>query len=269
MGIAAGGLQGVVHGSNQHLSDLLKVVLLEAPECAEEPVVGLGLLLCLELERGEFERADKVGCLGESVVFGAAVLVHDGVGGQGVLDRIVQGFGDDVLPVVVVDLHLVEALQVFQIVEDQVDHVSLHPRDELCVAFEIALSVGEGVVPDGHMLEHREERLQKALPILDVHPLVVVVAVQERGCVQRDVRQPLLTQCGLVQFDLAVDVGILLVENQREEVAFRFGAALSGFVGEQAYLGHRHLLIKKIAGGQPPAPGSPSSRKDRLYSPIK
>lgn len=244
-------MQRVVRGSNQHLPDLLQIVLLEAAERAEEPVVGLCVLLGFELECGELKRADQVCRLGEPIVFRASVPVHDGVGCQGVLDRIVQGFGDDVLPVIVVDLHLVEALQVFQVVEDQVDRVPLHPCDERRIAFEIALSVGEGVVLDGHMLEHREERLQEALSILDVHPLVVIVAVQERGSVQRDVRQPLLTQCGFVQLDLAVDVGILLVENQREEVVFRFGAALSGFVGEQAYLGHRHLLIKKLPGDNP------------------
>lgn len=98
------------HGSNQHLPDLLQVVLLEAAERAEESVVGFGVFFGFELKRGELERADQIRCLGEPVVFRAAVLVHDGIGCQCVLDRVVQRLGDDVLPVVVVDLHLVETL---------------------------------------------------------------------------------------------------------------------------------------------------------------
>lgn len=207
-------MQRAAHGSNQHLPDLLQVVLLEAAERAEEPVVGLGVLFGFELERGELERADQVGCLSEPVVLRAAVLVHDGIGCQGVFDCVMQGLGDDVLPIVVVDLHLVETLQVLQIVEDQVDHIPFHPRDERCVTFEIALFVGEGVVLDGHMLKHREERLQKPLPVLDVHSLVIVMPIQKRRRVQRDVRQPLVMQGVLVKLDLLVDAGVLLMEHE-------------------------------------------------------
>lgn len=254
----------VVHDSNQHLPDLLQVVLLEAAERAEEPVVGLGVLVGFEFECGELERADQICCLGESVVFRAAVLVHDGVGCQGVLDRVMQGLGDDVLPVVVVDLHLVETLQVFQIVEDQVDHIPLHPRDECRVAIEIALVIGEGVVLDGHMLKHREERLQKALPVLDIHFLVIVMAVQERRRMQRDIRQPLVAQGFFVELDLPVDAGVLLMEHKGQKVVFRPGAAFAGPVDEQAYLGHRRLLIKKLPGDNPRLLEALPSEKTKL-----
>lgn len=246
----AGGLQfGFL--SNKHLPDLLQVVLLETPERAEEPLVGLRTLLGLIFQRGELQRADQVRCLSEPVVFGASFPVHDGVSRKRIFDRVMKGFGDDVLPVVVVDLHLVETLQVLQVVEDQVDDVAPHPRDELRIASETAFPVGEGVVLDGHVLEHREKGLKEPLPVLDVHPLVIVVAVQQRRGVQRYVRQPFVVQGPLVELNLPVDAGILLVEHQGEEIVFRFRAALSGLVGEKAYLGHRHLLIKKCRGTTP------------------
>ncbi|WP_294414452.1 hypothetical protein [uncultured Senegalimassilia sp.] len=44
------------------------------------------------------------------------------------------------------------------------------------------------------MLKHREECLQKALPVLDVHPFVIVMAVQQWGRVQRNIRRSLVMQ---------------------------------------------------------------------------
>lgn len=68
MGIAAGGLQRVVRDSKQHLPDFLQVVLFEVTERAEEPIIGLGVFVSFELERGELKRADQIYCLGEPVV---------------------------------------------------------------------------------------------------------------------------------------------------------------------------------------------------------
>ena len=64
------------------------------------------------------------------------------------------------------------------------------------------------------LLKHREECLQKALPVLDVHPLVIVMAVQQWGRVQRNIRQPLVMQGVFVKFDLLVDAGVLLMEDE-------------------------------------------------------
>lgn len=74
MGIAAGGLQRVVRDSNQHFPDLLQVVLLEAAERAEEPIIGLGA--------GEKENAvEVVGSLNDVTLARgrATVLVVMGV----------------------------------------------------------------------------------------------------------------------------------------------------------------------------------------------
>lgn len=44
--------------SKQHLPDFLQVVLFEVTERAEEPIIGLGVFVSFELERGELKRAD-------------------------------------------------------------------------------------------------------------------------------------------------------------------------------------------------------------------
>lgn len=100
-------------------------------------------------------------------------------------------------------------------------------------------------------LKHREECLQKALPVLDVHPFVIVMAVQQWRRVQRNIRQPLVMQGVFVKFDLLIDAGVLLMEDEGEKIVFRLSAAFTGLVDEQAYLGHRHLLIKKSPGDNP------------------
>ena len=53
MVIVAGGLHRVVRGSNQHLSDLLQVVLLEVAVSAEEYPLGSADLVRLVLDRGQ------------------------------------------------------------------------------------------------------------------------------------------------------------------------------------------------------------------------
>ena len=63
-------------------------------------------------------------------------------------------------------------------------------------------------------LKHREECLQKALPVLDVHPFVIVMAVQQWRRVQRNIRQPLVMQGVFVKFDLLIDAGVLLMEDE-------------------------------------------------------
>ena len=70
------------------------------------------------------------------------------------------------------------------------------------------------MVHDGHMLKHREECLQKALPVLDVHPFVIVMTVQQWGGVQRNIWQSLVMQGVFIKFDLLIDAGVLLVEDE-------------------------------------------------------
>ena len=63
------------------------------------------------------------------------------------------------------------------------------------------------MVHDGRMLKHREGCLQKVLPVLDAHPLVVVMAVQQWRRVRRNIRQSLVMQGVFVKFDLLIDAG--------------------------------------------------------------
>lgn len=53
------------------------------------------------------------------------------------------------------------------------------------------------------MLKHREGCLQqKALPVLDAHPFVIVMAVQQWRRVQRNIRRSLVMQGVFEKFDL-------------------------------------------------------------------
>lgn len=41
------------------------------------------------------------------------------------------------------------------------------------------------------------------------------------------------------------------MEDEGQKIVFRLSAAFARLVDEQAYLGHRHLLIKKLPGDNP------------------
>lgn len=89
------------------------------------------------LDRCEFHGADVVRRLRKPVLGGLRRSVDDGVLRQRVLDCAMEGFGDGVLAVVVVDLDRVVGLQLREVVEQEVHDVPSHRPRELVERVEL------------------------------------------------------------------------------------------------------------------------------------
>lgn len=92
---------------------LLEPVLLERTYAAEELVVGLAVFLRRVLDRRKLDGAEVVRCLLETVVSHRSLAPLDDAFGKHEANRLVERLLHDVLAVVVIDLHLVEALKEF------------------------------------------------------------------------------------------------------------------------------------------------------------
>lgn len=97
------------------------------------------------LNRCELHGADVVCRLRKPVLGGLRRSVDDGVLRQRVLDRAMEGLGDGVLAVVIVDLDHIVGLQLREVVEQEVHEVPPHRPRELVERGELFGRVCEGV----------------------------------------------------------------------------------------------------------------------------
>ena len=171
-------------------SHFLEDALPELGPRAEELLVGSGGRLVGVLEGGQFHRADVVRNPAEPVVGGRREPVCHRVLSEGVVDSLVNRSCNRLLAVVVVDLHDVEVLEVRQLVEQEVDEVLPHRGSHLIKVAVFLRLERDARVAHRHVTEEHPKRREEPLPVGELHVLVAVVAVQERGSMKRDVGQP-------------------------------------------------------------------------------
>ena len=154
--------------------------------------------------------------------------------GEGEPEGLVESPLDDVLAVVVIDLHVVERLKEVEVVEQEPGDVPLHASGELREVVELASSVCERRVLDGEPLHEDVERVEHLLPLLKGHPSVRSMTVQQRLGMKRYVRQIGPEEGLLVARDF-IRYGIgLVVNHEREQIVARFPATISALVDEYA-----------------------------------
>ena len=184
---------------------LLKPVLPERADTAEELVICLAVLLRSVLDRCQLDGAEIVRHLLQPVVRHRGLAALDDALRENETYRLVERLLHDVLTVVVIDLHLVEPLEELQMVEQEVRDVALHAGGELSGVFELVPAVDESLVGDGKALRQDVERVQHLLAGLQADPLVRPVAVQQGLGVERYVRQVGIQEGLLVPGDLVGD----------------------------------------------------------------
>ena len=161
---------------------------------------------------------------------------------------------DDVLTVVVIDLHIVEGLKEVQVLNHGGGDVAPHALHKPCRVFELAAAVDERCIGDGKPADKRGEVGEHGLALLDAEKLIVLVPVHEGLGVERDVGEVGPGELGLVARDRFGDVVCPVVEDEREQIVASLAAAVSALVDKDAeLLGQWGLLMERIkkAGGLP------------------
>ena len=186
----------------------------------------------------EFHGADVVRRLRKPVLGGLRRSVDDGVLRQRVLDRAMEGLGDGVLAVVVVDLDHIVGLQLREVVEQEVHEVPPHRPRELVEGGELFGRVREGMVLHGHVAEEDSERAEQHLARSQVESGVLVLAVHERRRMEGYVREPLGAKGALICRDRIRDIFGLVVHDDGEQVVAVGEAVASRLVDEDAEFSH-------------------------------
>lgn len=104
---------------------LLDEVLFEWGNRAKEFRVSFGRCSILEFQKRELDSANIVGDLGESVCSGRSIAIYRGFLGNGLLDGTMKCPRYNALASVVVDLNVVKALYIRQVVTEKYRYVAL------------------------------------------------------------------------------------------------------------------------------------------------
>lgn len=228
---------------------LLEPVLLERAYAAEELVESLTVFLRRVLDRRKLDGAEVVRCLLETVVGHRSLAPLDDAFGKHEADRLVERLLHDVLAVVVIDLHLVEALKEFQAIKQKARNIALHARGELCQILELAPAVDERSIGDGKALNQNVERVQHLLARLQVDPLVRPVAVQQRLRMERYVREVGAGEGLLVSGDLVGNALRLVVDHEGQKVVPGLPTPIAALVDEYAQVSRQYMPLDRIKAG--------------------
>lgn len=251
----------------QVLADLLEVVLFEAAPVAEEKAVCRPGIMSLKLHRGKLKGADVVGQLEKTVVFWRGVFVDDRVFCQNALDCRMERVGDNCLAVVVVDLDFVEGLEIRKMLVKEEIQVALHFMQERIHAGRIGFFIGKRFVAEGKVLREDGELREHALSIVKRGVLVVLMSVQERPHMERDVWYPAICQNLSIANLMAVEVGALIMQDKGDEIKPGPGL-VPGFVDKDRQLAHcaNPPIYKKCRGTTPGSGRPPFARRRPPYT---
>lgn len=251
----------------QVLADLLEVVLFEAAPVAEEKAVCRPGIMGLKLHRGKLKGTDVVGQLEKTVVFWRGVFVDDRVFCQNALDCRMERVGDNCLAVIVVDLDFVEGLEIRKMLVKEEIQVALHFMQERIHAGRIGFFIGKRFVAEGKVLREDGELREHALSIVKCGVLVVLMSVQERPHMERDVWYPAICQNLSIANLMAVEVGALIMQDKGDEIKPGPGLA-PGFVDKDRQLAHcaNPPIYKKCRGTTPGSGRPPFARRRRPYT---
>ena len=254
------------HLPESMLPQLLEVVLLERAPLAKEQAIRGGISMGMVLERCELKRADIVRKLEEAVICRLCVAVDNSFPRQRVLNSVMKCVSDNGLPVVVINLDLPELLEEVDVVENRQDKVSLHAAKKALIVCELALAVGEGHVLEREFARHYTKTVKKRFARRDPETLVVIVAIEKRPEVHRDVVDLSGAEIGLVRGQNLTNILGLIMQDDCDQVVRRRLASIAGFVNKDGQLLHCcDLLVNKSAGGNPPALGGRPLREDHLF----
>lgn len=247
-------------------AELLEVVLLERAPLAEEHAVGGRLGARPVLERRQLKGADVVRELEEAVVGRGHELVDHNILPERVLDCLVNGLGNDRLPVVVVDLHPVESLEIGEVVERGNDEVPLYGDEELVGAVRVKLLfVRERDVAERNPFGEHGKTAEMALSRADRETLVFFVAREQGPEVHWHVDKLLVSNELIVSGEDIAQVVALLVKYESDQVVLGV-AGVPRLVHKDGQFFHGcDLLANKNAGGHPPALGGQPLREDHLF----
>lgn len=240
------------------LAKFFQPVFLKGNVIAEETSFAAALFVSFVSNRCQFNAADIVGHLKESVGFGRCVFIDNCVFRKRLFKGGMYGVSYDFLAVVVIDFDAVVLLEEPKIVLEEQLQVLSHSVRKADGTRVFAFSESERFILNGAFLGENAKSCQKTLSFADWAQGILVVSTQDRSEVERRIGKSRFGKRFVEMRDVATDVVVLVMKDKRQQVELRSGANIAGFIDEYRQLAHEKTSINKNAGGNPPALGQPS-----------
>ena len=237
-------------GACRFLQELLayssQVVSGKASLVSKEAVVGRIVGVELIPQGGKFDAADVVGYLKEMIVVWPGISIDCGMLGEAVSNCLMDGMLDNLLPVVVVDLHAVKFLEVFELGANEFLEFSLDAFGKFIHAWKPALLVAQDMVVVGSSFGEDAEMSEMALSGFERHRLILIMASRDRRKMEWYSVEPRIREAAHVFLDTSANILILVVEHKGNEIEGGAVADIARFVYEDRELLHQAVPFETI-----------------------
>ena len=167
--------------------NLFENALFESIPATKELRVSCGCTILLIFERGKLCRANVVRSLRKTVLRGDSRAVYDGVLRESVVNSFVERLGNGALSSVIVNLHYAVLLKHGKIVKEIIHKFLSHGVRHLHDAVIVVYFESKGDICNRKVPKEDSECGQQTLTRLHRHSAVVVMSIEERGSVERDI----------------------------------------------------------------------------------
>lgn len=254
----------------QMLLNFLEVVLFEIAPVAKKDAVCSSLCAGRVVEAGKLDATKIISQLEKSILLWRRISVDNGALIQRIAERSMYGTCNNALPVVVINLYDVVALEEGYVFIDEDDQILLHTSEQSFFGCIELFLIREGVVLKRNMLGKSCKLRQISFALFDRQGGIGLVRSHQRRHMEWNVGHPILFKSQLMLTDCICQIVCLVVENQRDNVVKGFRADVTGLVNEYGKFFHIVSksaflpLDKKNAGGHPPALDSPLQEEDHF-----
>ena len=254
-------LMGCPHPLQELLADLPQVVFREATPVSKESMVGWVVGMSFISQGSEFDATDIVGYLKEIVVAWLGVAIDCRIPGEAVMNRLMDGKFNNVLPVVVVNLHVVKALEEFKLGGNEFLEISLDSVGEFLHTWKLTLLIAQDMVVIGCAFGKDTEVREIALPGVERHYFVLIMPAHDRCEVEWHSVEFRIREAAYVLLVAFAKILVLVVEYECDHVEGGAVADVSRFVYEDGKPSHQAApSVIKMPRDTPPAKRQPSLR---------
>ena len=215
---------------------------------------------------GKFDATDIVGYLKEMVVAWSGVSIDCGMLGEAVSNCLVDGMLNNLLTIVIVDLHAVKALEESKLGVNELHEVSFDTPGKVIRTWKLALLIAQDLVMIGSPLCEDVEVGEMALSGIERHRIVLIVSAHDWCEVEWYGAKSRIRQASHVFLDTLANILALLVEYECNQIKGGAVADISRLVYGDIKLSHRAApSIIKMPRDTPRLRDSPPCMESHIF----
>ena len=221
------------------LANSSQVVSSKAPLVSKEPMVGRIVAAPLISQGGKLDSADIVSYLKEMIVVWPGISIDCRMLRETVSNRLMDGVLNNLLPVVVVDFHVVKALEELQPGVNELLEILFDSLGKFVHARKLTLLVAQDMVVVGGSLGEDAEVGEVAFSSIERHCFVLIMPAHDRREVKWYSVESRIREAAHVFLDASAKILALVVEYECNQIKSGAVADISRLVYEDRELSHQ------------------------------